>query len=77
MASASADWWSDPKGEFLAALHAGPAWELFGKKGLDVEEMPGTGKQVGHSIGYHLREGGHDLTLLDWKMFMDFADRNM
>ena len=32
VASAEEDRWSDPRGEFLGAVNAGPAWELFGKR---------------------------------------------
>ncbi len=77
VASASADWWSDPKGEFLATVHASPAWELFGKQGLQKQKMPEMGTSAGSHIGYHVRAGGHDLTPLDWRMFMDFADERM
>src|SRR5206468_954794 len=34
------DRWSDPKGEFLAALAAGPVYKLLGKQGLETETMP-------------------------------------
>ena len=29
----STDYWSDPKGEFLAAVAAEPVYKLFGKQG--------------------------------------------
>src|SRR6202043_2096070 len=34
------DKWSDPKGEFLAAVAAGPVYKLLGKDGLDTDQMP-------------------------------------
>ena len=39
------DFWSDPKGEFLAAVAAGPVYRLFGKQGLDTNQMPPAGKE--------------------------------
>ena len=77
IASASRDFPAGPWGEFLTARHASPAWGLYGKKGL-VENHPyciGKPYQEGH-VGYHLREGGHDLTLEDWNHYMDFADKH-
>lgn len=34
------DYWSDPKGEFLAAVAATPVFHLFGEKGLETDQMP-------------------------------------
>lgn len=77
IASAEEDLWADPRGEFLAGVHASPVYELFGIKGLD-EKMPGVNEpnQAGR-IGYHLRSGKHDVTPFDWECYLDFADKNL
>lgn len=75
--SAEADLWADPRGEFLSAAHAGPAYRLFGKQGLgESPEMPAIGEPLhGDGVHYHIREGKHNLTLYDWQCYMDFADK--
>ena len=77
IASAAYDYASGPWGEFLTARHASPAWELYGCRGL-VEDHPYRIASPFHvgSIGYHLRDGVHDLNLYDWNCYMDFADRH-
>ena len=77
VASAAEDRWADPRGEFLAALHAGPVWKLFGLSGLGVQEMPAIDQPVGATIGYHLRTGKHDVTAYDWAQYLNFADRHL
>jgi hypothetical protein len=76
VASAEEDKWADPKGEFLSAKHAEPVYQLYGKKGLDVKEMPPIEHPVGETIGYHIRTGGHNIILYDWQQFMNFADKH-
>ena len=34
------DYWSDPKGEYLAAVAASPVWKLFGTDGLATDHYP-------------------------------------
>ena len=75
VASATEDRWADPKGEFLAAKNAEPAFALFGKEGLGAETMPAADQPVGKTIGYHLRTGPHDITAYDWEQYLNFADR--
>ena len=75
IASAAQDLHSDPKGEFLAGVAAGPVYELLGKKGLGVTEPPPLNQPVGHDIRYHNREGKHDVTAYDWEQYLAFADK--
>jgi hypothetical protein len=77
IASAVDDLWADPKGEFLAALAASSVYELLRADGIAAEAMPEPGRPVMSTIGYHIRQGGHGITLYDWKCFLDFADRHM
>ncbi|MEO0413682.1 MAG: acetylxylan esterase [Verrucomicrobiota bacterium] len=79
IASASEDRWADPRGEFLSAQHASPVYRLLGKRGIAKDaEWPDPG-QVIHtdSVGYHLREGKHDILAEDWQHYLDFAEERM
>jgi len=77
VASAEEDRWADPRGEFLAAVAAGRAWKLYGLTGLGTEMMPPINTPIGETIGYHIRNGSHDLLPSDWTQFADFADRTL
>ncbi|MDP3849300.1 MAG: acetylxylan esterase [Luteolibacter sp.] len=70
VASAVEDEWADPRGEFLAAKHAGPVYELLGKKGLGVCDLPGLNTPVGDTVRYHIRAGKHDVTDFDWEEYI-------
>ena len=74
IASAVEDTWADPKGEFLSGYYAGTVYELYGLKGLGTDVHPPLHQPVMYDVGYHIREGVHDVTEYDWKCFMDFAD---
>ena len=74
VASAAEDLWADPKGEFLSAKLAGEVYQLFGEKGLAVDEMPVVNRPVMNTVGYHIRSEGHGLKAYDWEQYLDFAD---
>ena len=44
-------------------------------QGIAAEQMPGFNRLVGSRLGYYIREGKHSMTAEDWRVFMDFADR--
>jgi len=72
LSTGSEDRWSDPKGEFLAAVAAGPVYKLLGKDGLDTGQMPAAGEPIMHTIGFHMHAGGHGATPYDWEQYLKF-----
>ena len=62
--------------EFLSAKNAEPVYQLFGKRGLGVEQMPPVNTPVGDFIGFHIRPGGHVTDYL-WEQYLRFADRHL
>jgi hypothetical protein len=74
--AASEDLWGDPKGCWLSLCNALPVYRLL-KAGDDIPEaMPPLNKQViSGKVGFHIRDGAHNMLLTDWNWFMDFADK--
>ena len=71
------DQWSDPKGEFLAMVAAGPVYRLLGTKDLGINKLPPLDKPVtSGSLGFHYHSRGHQAVPADWKAFLDFAQRH-
>lgn len=66
------DYWSDPKGEFLAAVAASPVFKLLGKQGLEIDQMPPAGKPIFHTLGNYMHAGGHEFIASDWEQFLKF-----
>ena len=70
------DYWSDPKGEFLAAVAAEPVYKLFGKKGPGTDVMPKAGEQTMlNTLGYYMHAGGHGTIPSDWPIFIQYMKK--
>jgi len=74
IASGQQDIWADPIGEFLSAKYADPVYSLLGTGGLGLKNIPEINHPSMSTIGYHIWEGGHQLSIYNWNRFMDFAD---
>jgi hypothetical protein len=67
------DGWVDAKGMFLAALGAGPVYELLGKKGLPTREFPPIETPLlGGDVAFRQHSSGHTLAP-NWPTFLTFA----
>jgi hypothetical protein len=73
----STDQWSDPKGEFLAAVAAGPVYKLLGKDGLNTDVWPAAGQPILHDLSYYMHEGGHGMVPSDWDIYIRFLKMNL
>ncbi len=69
------DYWSDPKGEFLAAVAARPVFELFGTRGPATDAFPPAGELVGDTLAYYMHDGGHGMVPGDWAVYLDFLEK--
>ena len=75
VASAAEDLWADPKGQYLSLKEAQPVYRLYGFETNLPEEMPEVNQQVIRpAMGFHNREGKHNMTPYDWQQFIRFAD---
>jgi hypothetical protein len=67
--------WIDAKGMFLAGVHAGPVYELLGKKGLGTAKMPPQETAlVDGEIAFRQHAGGHTIGP-NWPTFLNYAER--
>jgi len=72
------DYFSDPKGEFLAAQAAEPVYQLLQKKGLNRTHMPLAGDTTMlHTLGYYMHQGGHTILPEDYKVFIRFMQKHL
>ncbi|MEN0056495.1 MAG: acetylxylan esterase [Mucilaginibacter sp.] len=72
--NATKDLWADPSGSYLSVYYAQKAYELYGiNPDLKANPPPPNSPIIHKTIGYHIREGIHDLTSYDWSKFIRFA----
>jgi hypothetical protein len=76
VASAMEDLWADPKGEYLSLKLASRIYEQVYGVQVDLPAHYDFNPHFIHNgpLGYHLRDGEHNLLSSDWGKFLDFAD---
>ncbi len=73
--NATKDLWADPTGTFLSLKNAEKVYALYHLKSNLPAAPPPVNTAIEASIlGYHNREGEHDMTIFDWQHFIRFAD---
>ena len=69
------DGWVDPRGMFMAAVAAGPVYQLFGKKDLGTAVFPPVETPLtSGDLAYRQHAGGHT-SGPNWPAFLEFASR--
>jgi hypothetical protein len=76
-ANAVEDQWANPSGQFEVLKAAEPVYRLLDAGGLDADSMPEPGKLVASKLGCCIRAGKHSMTKDDWKIFLDYADKQL
>jgi hypothetical protein len=71
------DNWSDPKGEFLAAVAAGPVYKLLGKEDLGTDVWPAAKQPIFHDLSYYMHDGGHGMVPSDWGIYIEFLKKTL
>jgi len=67
--------WVDARGMFLAAVAAGPVYELLGKQGLGTSEFPAMETALtSGDIAFRQHTDGHTVGP-NWPAFLEFASR--
>lgn len=75
VASASEDYWADPKGEYLALYHSKDVYLLYGMHPILDVNMPEVEHPIHQDVGYHIRKGEHNITIYDWICYLDYCDK--
>jgi len=71
------DKWSDPKGEYVAAMAAAPVYRLFGKQTPTAADVPKAGEPVLTTLGFLMHAGGHGTVPSDWDVFLQFMKTHL
>jgi hypothetical protein len=72
------DFWSDPKGEFLAEVGAAGVYRLLGKQDLGATVWPQAKIPIlRDGLSYYMHDGGHGMVPTDWDIYVQFLKQNL
>ena len=75
--NASKDLWADPVGTFLSLKHTEEVYNLYKLRSALPAAPPAIEQPVTCGpLGYHNREGEHNMTTYDWQQFIKFAGKH-
>jgi hypothetical protein len=77
LSNALDDQWADPSGQFDVLKGAEPVYQLLRAGGCDAAVMPPVNQLVNSKLGYYIRQGKHSMIGHDWRIFMEFADKQL
>jgi hypothetical protein len=69
------DTWANPDGQFEVLRAADPVYRLLNVGGLDARRMPKVGRLIDSKLGYHIRMGKHSMGPEDWKVWLQYAEK--
>jgi len=77
MQTGTTDLWSDPHGEFLAAIAAQPVYNLFDLQGPGNAKWPegGDASLAYNPLGYYMHIGGHGTVPSDWDIYFNYVKK--
>ena len=75
LSNAEDDVWANPEGQFTLIAAAAPAYALLGAPTKAPATRPAMSELLNERIGYFIRPGKHSMSTLDWKTWLDYADR--
>lgn len=73
----NSDNWSDPKGEFLAEVAAGPVYRMLGKRDLGTDVWPAAKQPILHDLSYYMHDGGHGMVPSDGDIYLEFLKEHL
>lgn len=71
------DQWANPDGQFEVLRGADPVYRLLDAGGLEAKTRPEVGVLSSGRLGYWIREGKHSTTPEDWRLFAEYADKQL
>lgn len=77
LSNAVEDQWANPDGQFDMLAAADPVYKLFGSTGIGATKRPAVGELLDSPLGYFIRDGRHSTTPEDWRIFVQFANRQL
>jgi hypothetical protein len=77
LSNATEDVWADPVGQFNMLIAATPVYEFLGFEGINTTTYPSENKLIDSRLGYFVRPGKHDMTVTEWKAWLDFCDKHL